>query len=71
MDHNAASDPPTTGQTPDPATTGDPLPPAAVTDESQVEPRDPTGGPTTLGWWLDDGPDSPIAADIEEPEKHL
>ena len=42
-----------------------------VTDESEVEPRDPTGGPTSLDWWLDDSTDSPIAADIEEPEKHL
>ena len=28
-------------------------------------------GPGSLDWWLKDGPDSPIAADIEEPEKHL
>jgi hypothetical protein len=39
--------------------------------EAEVEKRDPSGGPTTLGWWLDDGPDSPIAADIKEPERHL
>jgi hypothetical protein len=38
---------------------------------AEVEKRDPSGGPTTLGWWLDDGPESPIAADIKEPEKHL
>ena len=44
---------------------------AVVTDDAKVEPRDPSGGPTTLDWWLDDGPDSPIAADIKEPEKHL
>lgn len=39
--------------------------------DAEVEKRDPSGGPTTLGWWLDDGPDSPIAADIKEPETHL
>ena len=71
MDHHTGSDAPTTEHTPDPAATGDPLPPPVVTDDAKVEPRDPSGGPTTLGWWLDDGPDSPIAADIKEPEKHL
>jgi hypothetical protein len=40
-------------------------------DDAKVEKRDPSGGPTTVGWWLDDGPESPIAADIAEPEKHL
>ena len=38
---------------------------------AEVAKRDPSGGPTTLGWWLDDGPGSPIAADIKEPEKRL
>ena len=32
---------------------------------------EPGRGPGSLDWWTDDGPDSPIAADIEEPEKHL
>ncbi len=71
MDHHADSDTSTNDQRNDPTATGDPVPPAIVTDEAEVEPRDPTGGPTTLDWWLDDGPDSPIAADIKEPEKHL
>ena len=71
MDHHADADAPTTEQPDDPTATGDAVPPAIATDEAEVEPRDPTGGPATLGWWLDDGPDSPIAADIKEPEKHL
>jgi hypothetical protein len=35
------------------------------------KPEPSTDGPGSLDWWLEDGPDSPVAADIEEPEKHL
>ena len=45
--------------------------PVVDAPDEEVEPRDSSGGPTTLDWWLDDGPASPIAADIKEPEKHL
>ena len=59
---------PRDGHTPSPEGSKTPADPPA---EGQVEERDPSGGPGSAGWWLDDGPDSPIAADIEEPEKHL
>jgi len=44
-------------------------------DDERPEAADKTepskDGPGSLDWWLKDGPDSPIAADIEQPEKHL
>ena len=49
-------------------------PPSPTDDEGGKAPAKPepsTDGPGSLDWWLKDGPDSPIAADIEEPEKHL
>ena len=46
-------------------------PVSGTTAQPTDGPTDPSGGPGTLDWWLDDGPDSPVAADIEEPEKHL
>ena len=54
----------------EPAGAGKP-PEASTPEQAEVDKRDPSGGPTTLGWWLDDGPDSPIAADIKEPAKAL
>jgi hypothetical protein len=39
--------------------------------EALDEPESSKEGPGSLDWWLKDGPDSPIAADIEQPEKHL
>ena len=48
--------------------------PPPVDDEGAKSPEKPepsTDGPGSLDWWLEDGPDSPIAADIEDPEKHL
>ena len=48
--------------------------PPPADDEGAKAPDKPEpskDGPGSLDWWLKDGPDSPIAADIEEPEKHL
>ena len=50
----------------------DATPPADDEGAKAPEPTEPSkDGPGSLDWWLKDGPDSPIAADIEEPEKHL
>ena len=51
----------------------DPSPPPVDDDAAKApeQPGPPSEGPGSLDWWLKDGPDSPIAADIEEPEKHL
>jgi hypothetical protein len=51
-------------------------PPEADADDGSEEtpteaPQSSSDGPGSLDWWLKDGPDSPIAADIEQPEKHL
>ena len=53
------------------AADADEPPQTPPSEQADVDHSDPSGGPTTLGWWLDDGPDSPVAADIKEPEKHL
>jgi hypothetical protein len=48
--------------------------PSRTDDEGAKAPEKPepsSDGPGSLDWWLKDGPDSPIAADIEEPEEHL
>ena len=48
--------------------------PSSTDDEGAKAPDQPEpskDGPTSLDWWLKDGPDSPIAADIDEPEEHL
>ena len=39
--------------------------------EAPDKPEPSKDGPGSIDWWLKDGPDSPIAADIEQPEKHL
>jgi hypothetical protein len=51
----------------------DPSPPQVDEGAAKAseEPEPSKDGPGSLDWWLKDGPDSPIAADIEEPEKHL
>jgi hypothetical protein len=60
---------------PRPADTPQPAGPSSRADDEAAtapEPPEPsTDGPSSLDWWLKDGPDSPIAADIAEPEKHL
>ena len=52
--------------------TSDTPPPTDDEGAKAPETKEPSKeGPGSLDWWLKDGPDSPIAADIEEPEKHL
>ncbi len=55
----------------EPGAKPDPVADVPILAEGEVDHRDSTGGPGSVGWWLDDSPGSPIAADIEEPEKRL